>query len=295
MKKFNKILIGGPAFSGKTSFLHLLDGDENLVNFNHDKIIKLYSELFVKKQIYSAKDIIGNKNYVYIKSYYKKKKIVINLEALKLILYKTSFARLESNAFHKKAPTHYSAKSFNESESNKFLFDFGKFDYDIKKNIFNKKKKLFSFEELIDIYIKSFSDNWVNKRHKRYKNFVVKSSNEFIDIQYSLKELKKVKLIYIKRDILSLVKSRSLHFQMRDSNINQEKNIDIYFRRILFSKYIDNIKKTFRKIDILKKLYKNKIYITSLEKIVNQNNKQELIKIIQFLNLKKKNLFLSHL
>ena len=72
MKKINKIFIGGPACSGKTSLLHLLDSEENLVNFNHDKIIKLYDELF-KKQPYLIKDLVKNKKNVQIKSSNEKK------------------------------------------------------------------------------------------------------------------------------------------------------------------------------------------------------------------------------
>lgn len=143
MKKINKIFIGGPACSGKTSLLHLLDSEENLVNFNHDKIIKLYAELFKNKQPYLLKDLIKNKNNVYIRSLSERKKIILNLETLKLMLYRTSLARLESNSFYGRSPSHYSAKSFNEAESNNFIFNFEKFDLDIKKNIFSKKKNFF--------------------------------------------------------------------------------------------------------------------------------------------------------
>ena len=46
MKKIFKIIISGPRCSGKTSLLHLLDGDQNLVNYNHDKFLNLYGKLF---------------------------------------------------------------------------------------------------------------------------------------------------------------------------------------------------------------------------------------------------------
>ena len=48
MKKIFKIIISGPRCSGKTSLLHLLDGDQKFknVNYNHDKFLNLYGKLF---------------------------------------------------------------------------------------------------------------------------------------------------------------------------------------------------------------------------------------------------------
>ena len=65
-----------------------------------------------------------------------------------------------------------------------------------------------------------------------------KSPNEIDSIEDSLSELKQSKCIYIKRDLLGLVKSRAL-----DLNLRKKKILPIILRENLFSKYLDNIKK----------------------------------------------------
>ena len=50
MKRLSKIIISGPRTAGKTSLLHLLDGDGNLVNYNHDKFLQLFDKIFIEKK-----------------------------------------------------------------------------------------------------------------------------------------------------------------------------------------------------------------------------------------------------
>ena len=287
MKKLFKVIISGPAASGKTTLLHLLDGHQNLVNYHHDKVLMLFDKFFISNPIYKLKDLIGDKKSIIIKSRSLKKNVFINIETLKKRLYEISYGRLESGAFYKESPSHFSAESFHKSQSHKFVFDFEGFDKNIKNDIFKIKKKTFFFEEIIDIYFSAYFKNWKNKRNNNYKNIIFKSPNERRYITNSLGELKKSKCIYIKRDILGLTKSRASDLQIRDKNYGKKININHYFKRILFSKYIDNIVKTYAEIDNLKLEFKSKLYITSLEKIIYETN-HEMKKIISFLNLQNK-------
>jgi len=280
-------MISGSAASGKTTLLHLLDGHQNLVNYHHDKVLKLFSKFFISSPLYLFKDLIGDKKSIIIKSRSLKKNVYINIETLKKRLYEISYGRLESGAFYNESPSHFSAESFHKSQSHKFVFDFEGFDKNIKNDIFKIKNKTFFFEEIIDIYFSAYFKNWKNKKKKYYKNIVFKSPNELRDIESSLAELKKSKCIYVKRDILGLIKSRASDLQIRDKKYGKKININHYFKRILFSKYIDNIIKTYAKIDNLKLQFKSKLYITSLEKIIFETN-HEMKKIITFLNLQNK-------
>ena len=142
-----------------------------------------------------------------------------------------------------------------------------------KKNLILKKLSIYIF-----YFIKKISKI---KKKKKIKNIVFKSPNEIDSIENSLYELEYCKCIYIKRDIFGLVKSRAL-----DLNIRKKKTIAYYFKRILFSKYIENIKNNYRRIDMIKKEFPKKLYITSLEKIVF-DTKNEMTKITKFLNLKQ--------
>ena len=138
-------MISGPASSGKTSLLHLLDGSQNLVNYHHDKVLKLFNKFFISNPLYLLNDLIGDKKKIIIKSQSLKKNVFINIETLKKRLYEISYSRLESGAFYKESPSHFSTESFHKSQSHKFIFDFEGFDKDIKNNIFMKKKKKFLF------------------------------------------------------------------------------------------------------------------------------------------------------
>ena len=51
MNLLSKVIISGPRTSGKTTLLHLLDGDNNLINYNHDKFLQLYDKLFEGKDL----------------------------------------------------------------------------------------------------------------------------------------------------------------------------------------------------------------------------------------------------
>ena len=280
MNLLSKVIISGPRTSGKTTLLHLLDGDDNLINYNHDKILLLFNKIFIENYREELKKDSIRKKSIIIKSRYLKTSKYLNIHNFKKKLYEIGYSWLESEAFYSEAPAHYSLESFHKSKKHNFLFDFENFDKKIKNDIFKSSKKYFFFEEIVDIYFLSYLKYWKNKKKGKVKNIIFKSPNEISSVEYALHELVENKCIYIKRDILGLIKSRAL-----DLNLRNKINLAYYFERILFSKYIENIKKSYERIDNIQDKFKKKLYITSLEKLVYET-KNEMKKIIKFLNLK---------
>ena len=102
-----------------------------------------------------------------------------------------------------------------------------------------------------------------------------------------MNEILNCKIIYIKRDYLGLLKSRALDLKIREKG----KDIDKYFQRVLFTRYLENIKSTYQRINVLQKKYPKKLFISSLEKIIF-SRKLEMSNILKFLGLKKEKIFL---
>ena len=287
MNSLSKVIISGPRTSGKTTLLHLLDGDDNLINYNHDKILLLFNKLFIENYREELKKDSIRKKSIIIKSRYLKTKKYLNIHNFKKKLYEIGYSWLESEAFYSEAPAHFSLESFHKSKKHNFIFDFESFEKKLKDDLFNSNKKTFYFEELVDIYFKNYSKNWKNKKkNKKVKNIIFKSPNEINSVENSLKEISNCKTIYIKRNYLGLLKSRALDLKIRHGS----KDINIYFQRVLFSKYLENIKNNYCEIDKLKKKFPKKLYITSLEKIIN-NRVSEIKSILNFLELKNKAIY----
>jgi hypothetical protein len=289
MKKIFKIIIAGPRTSGKTTLLHMLDGEKNVVNFHHDKILCLFNKIFLENdenKVQYKKDL-KKENGVLIYSKSLKNKKHLSLRSFRKYTADIGYADIEAASFYNKAPSHFSIKSFYDEKivkKHKFEFDFFNFEKKFKFELFRSGKKDFTYEEVIDLYFSSYISNLKNKSFNKSYNIVFKSPNEIKTIEHNLKELRNAKFVYIKRDILGLVKSRALDLKIRD---NYRRNTDYYFERILHSRYLGNILKTYKKVDFLKQKYKNFFFITSLEQITN-NTRNEMEKIILFLGLKKK-------
>tara|TARA_A100001035_G_C27730564_1_gene476561 strand:- start:60 stop:1136 length:1077 start_codon:yes stop_codon:yes gene_type:complete len=290
MSKLFKIIISGPNCSGKTTLLHLLDGETNLVNFYHDKILNLFKEFFLSKKFYyHEKDLKFDKKIVKVKSNLLKKIIYINIPMFKSKLYNVGYASLEDGVFYNEAPAHYSIKSFHEIKKHEINFNFQNFDDTFKKLVFKNSSRFFFYEQIIDFYCYSFQKNIKKINDKKFSNIIFKSPNELQSIKDNLQELKSAKFIYVKRDLLGLIKSRAMDKYIRDKHI-KKKDYQRYFRSILFSKYIENIKKNYLEINLLKKKYSKKLFVTSIEKII-YDKKNEMDKILNFLNIEKKNIF----
>ena len=132
-------------------------------------------------------------------------------------------------------------------------------------------------------YVKNSKNN---KNKKKIKSVVFKSPNEIKSIENCVNEILNCKIIYIKRDYLGLLKSRALDLKIREKG----KDIDKYFQRVLFTRYLENIKSTYQRINVLQKKYPKKLFISSLEKIIF-SRKLEMSNILKFLGLKKEKIF----
>ena len=288
MNSLSKIIISGPRTSGKTTLLHLLDGESNLVNYNHDKFLLLFDKLFIERHKTDLlKDLIRKKSVI-IKSRHLKKNKYLNIHNYKKFLYEIGYSSIESDALFFETPGHFSIKSFHKNKKHKFKFNFENFDKIIKNEIFCSNRKILYFEDLVDIYLKSYVKNLKNNNNKKIKAIVFKSPNELTSIENCANEILNGKIIYVKRDCLGLLKSRALDLKIREKG----KDINIYFQRVLFSKYLDNIKSSYHKIDRLQKKLPKKLFITSLEKIIFNRN-VEMKNILKFLRLKKKKIYFN--
>ena len=128
MNSLSKIIISGPRTSGKTTLLHLLDGDDNLINYNHDKILLLFNKIFIENYREELKKDSIRKKSIIIKSRYLKTSKYLNIHNFKKKLYEIGYSWLESEAFYSEAPAHYSLESFHKSKKHNFLFDFERFE-----------------------------------------------------------------------------------------------------------------------------------------------------------------------
>ena len=257
-----------------------------MVNYKHDKFLLLFDKLFIEQnKIDKLKDLIRKKSII-IKSRYLKKNKYLNIHNFKKFLYEIGYSWIESDALYYETPAHFSVKSFHKITKHNFKFNFENFDKTIKNKIFCSNKKTFYFEELVDIYLKSYVENSKNKKKNKIKTIVFKSPNELTTIENCANEILSCKIIYVKRDCLGLLKSRALDLKIREKG----KDINIYFQRVLFSKYLDNIKFSYQKINQLQKKFPKKLFITSLEKIIF-NRFEEVTNILKFLRLKKKQIY----
>ncbi len=287
MNSLSKIIISGPRTAGKTTLLHLLDSENNLVNYNHDKFLSLFDKLFVEQNRTDLLKDLKRKKSVIIKSRYLKKNQYLNIHNFKKFLYEIGYSWIESDALYYQTPAHFSVESFHKIKTHEFKFDFETFDKNIKDEIFLSNKKTFYFEEIVDIYLRSYVKNSKNKKiKKKIKSVVFKSPNETKSIENCVKEILNCKTIYVKREYLGLLKSRALDLKIREKG----KDINKYFQRVLFTRYLENIKSTYQKINALQKKYPKKLFISSLEKIISSRT-SEMSNILNFLGLKKEKIF----
>lgn len=292
MKKIFKIIISGPRTSGKTTLLHLLDSTTNVVNFHHDKILNLFNKIFLKNYTHTvqfSKDL-KKENGVFIFSKSLKKTKHLSLKSFRKYTADFGYDHIETASFYNQSPSHFSIKSFYDDKiikKQKFEFDFFNFEKNFKTQLFKSNKKNFTYEEVIDLYFLNFISNLKNKKTSKSYNIVFKSPNEIDTIERNLKELRNAKFVYVKRDILGLVKSRALDLKIRDRH---KKNIDYYFQRVLYSNYFENITKTYERVNLLKIKYKKYFFVTALEKIIIDPN-SEIKKILFFLGLKKEKIY----
>ena len=277
-----KIFISGNFLSGKQTILYLLDNHDCIIaNFIHDQFLKSIIDL--NNKIENTKYIKKKLNLKHVEIYnIKNNKTFITYEDFLNSLNLSNIKHLQKLAKSRIMPNNFSSvkKEFFE-----FNFDYENFISDLKEKIFLNKINKFSIEDIYDIYVNCFIKNWKNLncriKIKNKINFATKLPNNFSSVEFVLKHKFNNKIIYVDRDLLSILKSRTLNIMFQ--NKVEIKHFDKYFNNQLRTNFIERVNLNKQEIIRLKKKYNN-IFITSLENLV-KDTKDELKKIYYFLGL----------
>ena len=283
-----KIFISGSVMSGKSSLFYLLDGHSKiLANVIHDKLINALIDIQLKcihdvdsllnksdRRLEKNIDVISKKN---------NKKFNMSIYDLRNSLNKANLNHLERYSFLKIYPNFFSRKNWTYLD---FNFNFENFQKMWKDQIFNQRnKQILKLENLFEIFYKSFFIAWndhnnidINTNFNE-KIFVSKLPNNIQSIEFIMEEKFDSKIIYLERDLIGTLKSRTLHYMIsRNFDI---KNFDKYFYIMAKSTFLDKLIKERKKIRLIQSKYPSQILITSLEKIVNKK-REEINKITDF-------------
>jgi hypothetical protein len=281
-----KIFISGNFLSGKQTILYLLDNHDCIIsNFIHDQFIK--SLIDINNKIENKKYLKTKSNIQVIEVFnFRNNKASINYENFKDSFDLSNINHLKELAQSRIMPNNFSSL---KKEFFKFNFNYENFLIDLKEKIFLSDQKKYSLEDIYDIYVVCFIKNWkdlnLHSKEKNKINFAAKLPNDFLSVEFVSKQKFNSKVIYVDRDLLSILKSRAL-------NIMTQNKIEIihfnkYFNNQLRTNFLERVSLNKREILKLKKIYNN-IFITSLEKLT-KNTKDELEKIYSFLELSNPN------
>tara|TARA_B100000989_G_scaffold296386_1_gene279528 strand:- start:22816 stop:23895 length:1080 start_codon:yes stop_codon:yes gene_type:complete len=279
------IFISGGVLSGKSTIIYLFDGHQDfLVNAIHLQLIKSFENLindFKNRKNNSRK--LDEK--ITFTLNYKNKLYPMREKDLENIFFESEFKHLEKYSTTKLYPNFTSAL---EKDYLDFNFDFNNFIKMLKDDLRNEKNPL-SFEDFIGKLYYVFFLNWKDKKFIDSKNsfnkkyIVSKLPNHIRSVEFSLKEILNSKIIYVDRNIMGIMKSRVLHFiKVRNLDI---KDFDKHFFALSKGDFFKKIKSQKKKIYLMKKKYPNRIFLTSLEAIV-EDTENEMKKISNFLNVK---------
>ena len=277
-----KIFISGNLLSGKQTILYLLDNHNCIIsNFIHDQFIKSLIDLNDKIENKKYSKTISNVEVIEVFNF-RNNKAFITYENFKDSFNLSNIKHLKELAQSRIMPNNFSSvkKEFFE-----FNFNYENFLKNLKEKIFLNDQKKYSLEDIFDIYVNCFIKNWKDLNlHSKEENkikFATKLPNNFLSVDFVLKQKFDSKVIYVDRDLLSILKSRALNIMFQ--NKIEIKHFDIYFNNQLRTNFIERVNLNKREIIKLKKIYNN-IFITSLEKLT-KNTKDELEKIYSFLEL----------
>ena len=275
------IFIGGGTASGKSTIIYLFDGHpEFLVNAIHFQIIEVFQNLINNyNKIKDRK--INDKNFCFFLKH-KERKYYITKENLENILLDIGIKTLEKYSNDRTYPNHTSAL---EKDFLKFNFDFQNFIKNLKKDLENNKDSALSIKTFIEKFYYNFFSNWLDKKFSlSNKKFIVsKLSTNIRSIEFTINNIPNSKIIYVDRKSIGIMKSRVLNFiRIRNLDI---KDFDKYF--LIFSKgdFLKKINYQKKKIILLKKKFPDQIFLTSLEALVDDKEK-EMKKVANFLNIK---------
>ena len=283
-----KIFISGSVFSGKQTLLYLLEGNKNIFsNFIHDKLIDSMISLQTKciDDLDKKISFIDKKNCkdIFVHSIKKKKKYQLSIYQFREIINNSNIRHTERYAFLKLMPNTYSVNN----DFLEFNFNFSKFEEGWKQDIFNSAKEL-SIENIFDILTINFLKSWddintlfdVNKTQDYI--YASKLPNHPEAVKLVLEENFDAKIIFVERDLIGLLKSRSLH-QIRE-RFDKIDNLDKYFYYNLKSGFLDKLKNERVIFKNLMKKYPEKLLVTSLENLIFDTEK-EMNKILNFIGI----------
>ena len=121
----------------------------------------------------------------------------------------------------------------------------------IEKNIENFKEKILELEDIDNLIFNSFlnSTNQFNSKLSQYKYFCNFTSNDFNEVNFLLQNYKNIKLIYIKRDLVSASYANTKRILSKNSNINLATKhkikgmmfLNSYSRKIKEKIFFDNL------------------------------------------------------
>ncbi len=279
------IFISGGVLSGKSTIIYLFDGHQDfLVNAIHLQLIKSFENL-----INNLENKKNDKNQLDEKIQFtlnnEDKLYPISEQDLENILFDSKVDHLEKYSSTKSYPNFTSALNKDYLD---FNFDFNNFIKMFKDDLKNEKNPL-TFEDLIKKFFFFFFLNWKDKKFVNSKNsfdqkhIVSKLPNYIQSVEFALKKILNSKIIYVDRDTMGIMKSRVLHF-IKERNLDI-KDFDKHFFALSKGDFFKKMKFQKKKINLLKKRYPDRIFLTSLKAIVD-DTENEMKKISNFLDVK---------
>jgi hypothetical protein len=278
--------------TGKSFLLSLLNGNSNIACYPFHKFgispehfkIKNYLLKRTTTHPYARKYFEYNeRNKIKIKLYNEKQIYKINISELVLFILNNNNSipyMLESHST-KKLPI-FAGDSYYEYIN--IDFDFNLFINSIEKNIDLYRQEIFELEDLDNIIYNSFlnSTDQYNSNSLHYKYYCQCTSNSLDEINFLLKYYKNLKLIYIKRDLVSGSFSIAKRLSSKKFDLPSKNHL----KKIMFNYASERkIKEDIFFDSVIKNSNKNKLLIVNFEDIFNKRS-ELMHKISDFLEIK---------
>jgi len=273
-KKITPIMISGAYTSGKTTLVSLLEGHSKILAIPlwHDMLIDIFLSY------------IKNIKEIQVNSFRGNNERVINLRKM---LANQDYPMLEQFALQQKIALIVSA---DENDFLKFNFDFYKHDKTFFESIYNLSFDDITLFNLIELFCKSFIENWKDYKNtfENTKYFISASEPGFCQYDYLFRNYRDVKVIYIKRNInewFLTVTKRIFNIFPKYSNENV----------LYFMKNDPRIYNTI-KMDLecyeYQQQYNNRFLVIDFNELI-LNHKQVIQQVVEFLNLEFEDILLK--
>jgi len=286
----NKIYIGGAVMSGKNILWRLLDGHTKIVsNVHHNNIGSFILHKDCKKLFTRRVSKFERESYKFIPNcqiaYKTGETVVVPIGRFFHAMY--CFSQYSSLYSYAKGGGFATSSKEGELEKFESNFNTNVFEDRLEKEIFfNKHKKLFSEEELVDIiylsYICAFEDERLFKKlTEKDFHFVDTLSNGIESINMVQDKMPGAKIIIMTRGLESLVFANS----SRISGYKGSLKIDNDFKRVLYnqSKFVKKINNFYNEALNLKKRSDNVLLVDFDDLILR--TEYTMMRISRFLEL----------